>query len=317
MFCGKRRKGSGSLFCVLRKEVQRERQAFLRFAERGDLIQMKRFCMILLAAALVCAAGLALGEVKEAKVAEKGTGITIIPATEWENTFPDVYASYMANSEIEEVVEYTEKYPMIQTIYEGYGFAKYYGSARGHYYSIKDLMATGRPHALANCFTCKTADFTVMTLNDGDSAYSLAFESIDASHFEDVGCFTCHENTPGGQITVTHTYLADAVGEDIANIHQDNLACGQCHVEYYFKPDNKAAALPYTHLANMNPDAMYDFYEEMGFSDYTNPRTGVQLLKAQHPEMETFLGAGSVHAGTFTCADCHMPTETNAGGETY
>ena len=250
-------------------------------------------------------------------MAGAGTGITVIPATEWENTFPDVYASYMANAENEEVVEYTEQYPFLGTVYEDYGFAKYYGSARGHYYSISDLMATGRPHALANCFTCKTAQFTVMTLNEGNSAYSKPFEEIDASGFEDIGCFTCHANTPGGKITVTHSYLVDAMGEDFEKVKGEVLSCGQCHVEYYFAPDGKATSLPYTNLAGMTPDAMYEFYEAMDFADYTNPRTGVRQLKAQHPEMETFLGEGSVHRSTFTCADCHMERLTNEAGETY
>ena len=67
----------------------------------------------------------------------------------------------------------------------------------------------------------------------------------------------------------------------------------------------------------MTPDAMYEYYQAMDFSDYTNPRTGVKLLKAQHPEFETFMGAGSVHAGMFTCADCHMAKVTGADGTTY
>ena len=37
----------------------------------------------------------------------------------------------------------------------------------------------------------------------------------------------------------------------------------------------------------------------------------------QHPEFETFLGAGSPHANDFTCADCHMPNAVNADGTAY
>ncbi len=272
--------------------------------------------VLILSLLLVCAVCLS-ASADPAKLAEKGTGITVIPASEWESKFPDEYASYMANAENEEVIEYTEEYPFLQTIYENYGFAKYYGSARGHYYCVKDLLATGRPHALANCFTCKTADFTVLTLNEGDSAYSRPFEEMNGENFESVGCFTCHANEPGGQITVTHTYLADSLGDDFTSVNQETLACAQCHVEYYFVPDGKMTAMPHTDLAGMTPDAMFDFYEAMGFSDYTNPRTGVQQLKVQHPEFETFTGAGSKHANMFTCADCHMAKETNAAGETY
>ena len=67
----------------------------------------------------------------------------------------------------------------------------------------------------------------------------------------------------------------------------------------------------------MNPDDMYAFYESIGFTDYTNPRTGVKQLKTQHPEFETYMGAGSVHASMFTCADCHMEKVTKEDGTTY
>ena len=277
---------------------------------------MKKIWFVLTLALLVCACSLALAATP-AQVAETGTGVTVIPASEWADTFPDIYASYQANSENDAVVSHPEEYPIIQTIYEGNAFAAYYGSARGHFYCVSDLLATGRPHALANCFTCKTADYTVMTLNQGDSAYSIPFGEINADMFESVGCFTCHANTPGGQITVTHTYLADAMGDDLGSVRQETLACAQCHVEYYFTPDGKMTSLPYTGLADMNPDAIYDFYEAMDFADYTNPRTGVRQLKAQHPEFETYMGAGSVHAAMFTCADCHMEKAVSESGQSY
>ena len=88
--------------------------------------------------------------VKTAKVAETGTGVQIVKAEDYAETFPLQYTSYMQNDENSEVVEYTEQNPYIKTLYEGYGFAISYGSARGHTYVITDLSATGRPHKLAN-----------------------------------------------------------------------------------------------------------------------------------------------------------------------
>lgn len=252
-----------------------------------------------------------------AALVETGTGVTVIPATDWENTYPDVYASYMANEENDEVVDYVAEYPMIATVYEGMAFNTYYVSARGHFYNVSDVTETGRPHKLANCFTCKTADFTNMVNEMGVEAYQMPFEDALSNINESLGCYTCHVNDPSAGITVTHTYLADAMGEDFASIPADTASCGQCHVEYYFDPDTKATTLPYTSRESMSPDAIYEYYEAMDFSDYTNPRTGVRQLKAQHPEFETFMGAGSKHAGMFTCADCHMEKLTNEAGETY
>ena len=60
-----------------------------------------------------------------------------------------------------------------------------------------------------------------------------------------------------------------------------------------------------------------NFSDGKVFADYTNPRTGVQQIKVQHPEFETYLGEGSQHRATYTCADCHMPTATKENGMTY
>ena len=276
----------------------------------------KIIAAMFLAALFLCLAGCALAATP-ASVVETGTGVSVIPSSQWEATYPDIYASYMATEQDSEVSDYVADYPMIAVVYEGMAFNTYYASARGHYYCVKDVTETGRPHKLANCFTCKTADFTHMANEQGVSAYAIPFEEAQAGINESVGCYSCHANDPAKGITVTHTYLADAMGADMDKVAAANAACGQCHVEYYFAPDTKAAILPYTSLEVMTPDAMYEYYQAMDFSDYTNPRTGVRQLKAQHPEYETFLGAGSVHASMFTCADCHMEKVTKEDGTVY
>ncbi|MBQ8536633.1 MAG: ammonia-forming cytochrome c nitrite reductase subunit c552 [Clostridia bacterium] len=247
---------------------------------------------------------------------ETGTGVTVVKAADWAQTYPDVYASYMKNAENEAIIDHVEEYPMIATVYEGMAFNKYYGSARGHYYTVEDVTSTGRPHALANCFTCKTPDFTAKVNNEGVSAYTIPFEDMLTQVNESVSCYNCHANTPG-ELTVTHTYLADAMGDDLAGLNAETASCAQCHVEYYFAPETKAVTLPYDNMAAMHPDAILAFYEETGFADYTNPRTGVKQIKVQHPEFETYMGEGSVHAKIFSCADCHMEKATGENGEAY
>ena len=274
---------------------------------------MKKVIIAFLALMLLSATALAADP---AGIVETGTGITVIRATDWAEAYPDIYASYLQNEQNSEALDHTEEYPSIKVIYEGMAFNTYYNSARGHYYTVEDVTNTGRPHALANCFTCKTPDFTVAVNNDGVSAYKIPFEDMLAQVNESISCYNCHANDVTS-VTVTHTYLADALGADFASVPAGTAACAQCHVEYYFDPETKATTLPYTSLDTMNPDSIYAYYTELGFTDYTNPRTGVQQIKVQHPEFETFMGQGSVHAGTFTCADCHMGTATNEQGETY
>ncbi|MBQ2991432.1 MAG: ammonia-forming cytochrome c nitrite reductase subunit c552 [Clostridia bacterium] len=274
---------------------------------------MKRILMLALAMMMlvsVCVSAQA------ATAVQTGTGVTVIKAADWEKTYPDVYASYMKNAENDAVIDHVEEYPMIATVYEGMAFNKFYNSARGHYYTVQDVTNTGRPHKLANCFTCKTPDFTAKVNNEGVSAYAIAFEDMLAEVNESVSCYNCHANT-GSELVVTHTYLADAMGAELEGLNPETASCAQCHVEYYFDPETKAVTLPYDSKAAMHPDQILAFFEEMNFADYTNPRTGVAQIKVQHPEFETYMGAGSVHASQFSCADCHMEKAVNAAGETY
>ena len=260
-------------------------------------------------------------EPRRTQVVKTGSGVTVLSAREWAAEYPEIYASYLANNANSEVKDHVEEYPMIGVVYEGMAFNRYYGTARGHTYTVQDVTATGRPHALANCFSCKTPDFTAMVNEMGDLAYKLSFADVLAEVNEGVSCYNCHANT-GDELVITHTYLSDALGEELKDVDAATLSCAQCHVEYYFHPVSKATTLPYTSLATMSPDAILDYYNNtlvngQKFADYTNPRSGVRQIKVQHPEFETFMGEGSVHKDDFTCADCHMGEAVTADGTTY
>ena len=244
----------------------------------------------------------------------------VITAEEWAEVYPDIYASYQANADNSYRISYLEEDPYLVNLYEGYGFAIDYTSAIAHNYTLADVAGTERPHALANCLTCKTADFTKLVNDLGTQAYSLDFETVYADMHENVGCYVCHENQAGdgGKLVVTHDHTINSLGADMEGINPSVLACGQCHVEYYFNPENKATTNPYTSTSNMNPDDMLAYYNEIGFSDWVQKSTGAGLLKAQHPEMETYLGAGSRHASMgLSCADCHMEKAVSDSGAAY
>lgn len=245
---------------------------------------------------------------------ETGSPVQVMSASQWQSKYPDEYASYMRNTENTEVVDYVAQYPMIAKIYEDNPFGTFYGSARGHSFTLDDVNDTGRPHGQAKCLTCKTPDYTAMVNAMGNSAYSLNFDETFAQMQNAISCYSCHANT-GDQLVVTHTYLSDAMGNDLADVAPATLSCAQCHVEYFFDPANEGSTtLPYTSLASMNPDAILAYYNEIDFADFQNVRTGTRHLKVQHPEFETFMGEGSAHAGLLTCADCHMGEATSDRG---
>ena len=252
--------------------------------------------------------------------APKATGADgTITANDWKAVYPDIVVSWENNRKNEEVVDYLELDPYLIEIYEGYGFAKDYGSARGHSYTLTDVEKTKRPHGMANCLTCKTPNFTKLVNDEGVEVYSRSFEEVYAqitgNGGETVSCYSCHGNNPGNgtqpkeNLTVTHSYITKALGDNITTIDPGILACGQCHIEYYFDPATKETSMPHSSIEAMTPDATYDYYTAIGFSDWTQESTGAKMLKVQHPEMETVL-LGQ-HAGELNCADCHMPVVEN------
>ena len=253
--------------------------------------------------------------------AKTGTGITVTKSGDWEETYPNEYHSYAMNEENSEHHSYIEQHPYIETLYSGYGFAIQYESARGHTFVVEDVTSTGRPHKLANCFTCKTSDFTARALNEGSSAYSMAFEDMETQITDAFGCFHCHQNEPG-TLYVTHTYLADALADDLESQNAQTLSCAQCHSEYYFDPETKATTLGYVGHANATPEKILDYYNNLKdadgnpFADWVDETTGVRKLKTQHPEFETVSAAGGIHPD-MTCVTCHMGKATAEDGTTY
>ena len=222
------------------------------------------------------------------------------------------------NAENSEAEDYLEMDPYLVNIYEGYGFAKDYKAARGHAYTLEDVSKTARPHDQAKCITCKTPDFTKMVNEQGVGVYNLPFDEVMGQMTQAISCYSCHGDDKGnnGQIVITHSYVNEALGENASSIDPKTLNCGQCHIEYYFTPDENETMMPYSSQEEMTPEAILAYYDEMGFKDWEQPGTGTQMLKAQHPEMETFLPSQHAKMG-LNCSSCHMAEETAEDGTTY
>jgi nitrite reductase (cytochrome c-552) len=91
---------------------------------------------------------------------------------------------------------------------------------------------------------------------------------------------------------------------DASRQEMRSMACGQCHVEYYFKGEGKILTYPW--FNGLKADQIEKYYDDQGFSDWKHAESGAGVLKAQHPEFETW-GQG-IHARSgVACADCHMP----------
>jgi nitrite reductase (cytochrome c-552) len=91
---------------------------------------------------------------------------------------------------------------------------------------------------------------------------------------------------------------------DASRQEMRSMSCGQCHVEYHFKPDTKVVTYPWQNGLKM--DQIERYYDQIGFSDWTHARSKAPVLKAQHPEFE--LWSQGIHARSgVSCSDCHMP----------
>ena len=83
-----------------------------------------------------------------------------------------------------------------------------------------------------------------------------------------------------------------------------SFVCGQCHVEYYFKGDQKIVTYPWH--KGLRVEQIESYYDGDKYKDYIHGETGAPILKAQHPEFE--LWNQGIHARSgVSCADCHMP----------
>jgi nitrite reductase (cytochrome c-552) len=82
-----------------------------------------------------------------------------------------------------------------------------------------------------------------------------------------------------------------------------SFVCGQCHVEYYFKGDQKVVTYPWRD--GLRVEQIESYYDKQEFKDYVHGETGAAVLKAQHPEFETWNQGIHARSGV-ACADCHM-----------
>jgi nitrite reductase (cytochrome c-552) len=260
-------------------------------------------------------------------------------AEAWKEIYPHEYETYMQNAMndtdgnagdpfFEPRGDMIELYPMLPVIWAGTGFNKFYNEPNGHNFTLDDIRVSGRvwdaeqgvfkETAFANCLTCKSADYTALYMQQGNAIFSLPMAEVSALIDEPISCFNCHDNklatdATASSLAVTQRFFVEALGSDVSKVDVGSQTCGQCHNEYYFAPSDKAVTNPYKGLAQMTPEAMYEYYKTAGkdgtpFVDYTNPNTGTKQLKTQHPEFEfVFGGTGSSMARAgYGCVDCHM-----------
>jgi nitrite reductase (cytochrome c-552) len=124
-----------------------------------------------------------------------------------------------------------------------------------------------------------------------------------------IGCADCHDPLTMN-LTITRPGLIEAFqrqGKDIMKAtpqEMRSLVCAQCHVEYYFKGQQKQLTFPWH--KGLKADQILSYYEEINHKDWEHKISGAGVLKAQHPEFELYQQGIHARSGV-SCVDCHMP----------
>jgi nitrite reductase (cytochrome c-552) len=94
------------------------------------------------------------------------------------------------------------------------------------------------------------------------------------------------------------------VNRDASRQEMRTYVCAQCHVTYYFKGAEKRLTFPWP--KGLQLDRIVASENEDQVVEWTHKDSGASMMKARHPEFETW--SQGIHARSgVACADCHMP----------
>jgi nitrite reductase (cytochrome c-552) len=300
------------------------------------MLSMKRYTTLILAGIIVLLAAVLTGVLvfmKNEPVQQRAIEPVVEIAkmepdsSQWGINFPNQWSSLQATEKNNVDTTYAgsskfswlERDPRQKILFAGYAFSKDYNDDRGHMNALTDVRETGRlvlepgnpKETPATCYSCKSSNNPGLWADMGMEAFdAMKFREMTPNIKYPIGCANCHE-AGTMRLIVTNPALDEALkaqGKDWMTFTRQEMrtvVCGNCHVEYYFKGDHKYLTFPWEKGTRI--DQIIAYYEESGFKDWAYPETDTPMLKAQHPEYETYT-AGSTHynAGV-ACADCHMP----------
>lgn len=213
-------------------------------------------------------------------------------------------------------------------MWQGYAFAVDYTEPRGHEWALIDQMYTKRTQEPfkqpGTCLNCHASMPEVWDeLGNGDQR--AGFDAMNALTYQEgvthakssIACIDCHDpNTM--ELRITRIAFMDGIKEakaaegiadydvnrDATNQEMRTYVCAQCHVEYYFDKD-AGNRLTFPWDKGLTVFNAMDYYDEIGWVDFTHKESGAPALKAQHPDFETY--SQGIHAANgVSCADCHM-----------
>ncbi len=223
--------------------------------------------------------------------------------------------------------ERIEEDPRLKTMWAGYAFSVDFRKKRGHAYMLEDQTYTERVQHFkqpGTCIHCHASVYVPYRKAGGGDLIrgfehfnKMPYTEARPSFTHPIACIDCHDpetmalrvTRPGFLEGVKALKASQGVADYDVNTmatrqEMRSFVCGQCHVEYYFKGDEKRLTYPWA--KGLGVEQIADYYDEIGFRDWVHAETGTPQLKAQHPEFEMWNQGIHARSGV-ACADCHMP----------
>lgn len=251
----------------------------------------------------------------------------------WGINYPREYQTWLKTQEMDfsskhmgnMYADVLEARPAMVVMWAGYAFSREYTAPRGHMHAIDDIhstLRTGTPGdgvddmQPGTCWTCKSPDVPRLMHEKGiEEFYKAKWSHWGSEVVNPIGCADCHDPQTM-HLKITRPALVEAFerqGKDISKATQQemrSLVCAQCHVEYYFKGDDKYLTFPWDNGSSVEEIEAY--FDKIEFTDWTHSLSRAPMLKAQHPDYEIFNMGPHAKRG-LGCADCHMPYKSEGG----
>lgn len=255
----------------------------------------------------------------------------------WGENFPRQFQSYLRTEDTTFVSKHLGsnhrdalgENPRMVVLWAGYAFSWDYNQPKGHAFALEDMYNTLRVGAPIdgkvsnqqnNCWTCKSPDVPRLMEEQGIvEFYKGTWETKGEEIVNYIGCADCHD-AKTMNLRISRPALIEAFerqGKDITKAsHQEmrSLVCAQCHVEYYFNPhvEEGVGYVTFPWDGGVTAEAMEEYYDNIGFTDFTHALSRAPMIKAQHPDYEVY--STGIHAERgVSCADCHLPYMTEGG----
>ncbi len=242
-------------------------------------------------------------------------------SSKWGVNFPNQYSTFLLTKSNDTRTTYggSEPYsklkadPRLVVLFAGYSFSIDYNEEQGHLNSLTDVRATKRVNEKTpgTCYSCKSANNPQLWEKMGVIEFDKTpFSVLGMQITNPIGCADCHEAN-SMKLIVTNPALEEALeaqGKDWRSFTRQEMrtvVCANCHVEYYFKGDGKYLTFPWEKGTKI--EEIITYYDKDNFKDWEHPDSGAAMLKAQHPEYETYTADSTHYKAGVSCADCHMP----------